>query len=72
MAEFKKGDVVEILAKYQDPGDELLTWMVEDGSEKGKATIVAVDSPMGLKPRYLGDTSANEFGCFQDLEQKIS
>lgn len=57
MTEFKKGDVVEILEKYQDPGDKLLTWMVVDGSEKGRATIVAVDSPMSLKPRYVVETS---------------
>jgi hypothetical protein len=38
MSEFKKGDVVEILENYRDPGDELLTWVVDDDSEKGRVT----------------------------------
>lgn len=60
MTQFKKGDVVEILEKYQDPGDEPLTWMVEDGTEKSRATISAVDSPMSLKPRSFPSTPTRE------------
>jgi len=56
MSEFKKGDVVEILENYRDPGDDLLTWVVDDDSEKGRVTIVAIDSPMSLKPRYVVET----------------
>jgi len=56
MSEFKKGDVVEILENYRDPGDELLTWVVDDDSGKGRVTIVAIDSPMSLKPRYVVET----------------
>jgi hypothetical protein len=57
MTDFKRGDVVEILEQYRDTGDELLTWVVEEDSEKGRVTIVASDSPMSLKPRYVVETA---------------
>jgi hypothetical protein len=57
MTDFKRGDVVEILEQYRDPGDELLTWVVEEDSEKGRVTIIASDSPMSFKPRYVVETA---------------
>lgn len=56
VTDFKKGDAVEILEQFRDPGDELLTWVVADDSEKGRVTIVASNSSMSLKPRYVVDT----------------
>lgn len=57
MTDFKKGDLVEILRQYRDPGDELLSWMASEDSEKGRVTIVAIDSPLSLKPRYIVNTT---------------
>ena len=56
MTDFKKGDVVEILEQHRDPGDELLTWVVDEDSEKGRVTIVASDSSMSLKPTHVVET----------------
>jgi hypothetical protein len=32
---FKRGDIVEILEEFQDPGDSIFTWMVLHDEEKG-------------------------------------
>ena len=57
MTDFRKGDFVEILSQYRDPGDELLSWMALEDSEKGRVTIVAIDSPLSLKPSYTVNTT---------------
>jgi len=48
----RKGDVVEILAGFRDPGDEEFTWMVLEDEEKGRIDIQPVDIPMRIKPVY--------------------
>jgi len=47
---FAKGEVVRILAEYQDPGDEEFTWVVMTDEEKGRVDISPVDIPMNIKP----------------------
>jgi aminoglycoside phosphotransferase len=49
---FKRGDRVEILKDFQDPGDEEFTWIVMDDEEKGRVDIQPVDIPMNIKPLY--------------------
>lgn len=48
----KKGDVVEILTDFRDPGDEEFTWIVLEDEEKGRIDIQPVDLPMRIKPVY--------------------
>lgn len=42
---YRKSDLVSIRTEFQDPGDELLTWIVLDDEEKGRLDI----SPIGLE-----------------------
>ena len=35
----KKGDVVEILPKWQDKGDDKFVWTAVDDEEKGRVSI---------------------------------
>jgi hypothetical protein len=50
---FHRGDVVQILEAYQDHGDEDVIWIVDEAEEKGRVTLVASNSPLSLKPRYV-------------------
>lgn len=49
---FKRGDQVELLEQYRDPGDEEFTWMVLGDEEKGRVDIMPVDIHMAIKPTY--------------------
>lgn len=49
---FKRGDRVEMLDEFKDPGDKEFTWVVRDDEEKGRVDIVPVDIPMDIKPIY--------------------
>jgi hypothetical protein len=53
MDTIKTGDVVEILKEFQDKGDEKFTWIAIDDEEKGRVTIMPIDSPLKLKPTYV-------------------
>lgn len=48
----KKGDIVQILADFRDPGDEDFTWVALGDEEKGRIDIKPVDHPMRIKPIY--------------------
>jgi hypothetical protein len=53
----KRGDRVEILEAFQDPGDDEFTWIVQGDEEKGRVDIVPVDIPMEIKPVYVVEVS---------------
>jgi imidazole glycerol phosphate synthase subunit HisF len=48
-----KGDVVEILKEYQDNGDEELIWVAVDSEEKGRVTVMPINSTLSIKPTYV-------------------
>lgn len=49
---FKRGDRVELLDGFRDPGDEEFTWVVQGDEEKGRVDIVPIDISMEIKPVY--------------------
>lgn len=49
---FKRDDVVEILTKFQDPGDSGLTWVVLHDEEKGRVDISPININLTIKPIY--------------------
>lgn len=49
---FKRGDQVELLEQYRDPGDETFTWVVLADEEKGRVDIMPVDIALQIKPTY--------------------
>ncbi len=49
---FKRGDVVEILKEFQDPGDATLTWVVQDDEEKGGVDLAPFEMTGAIKPLY--------------------
>lgn len=53
---FKRGDVVEILEEFQDPGDATLTWVVQDDEEKGRVNLVPFEMKGAIKPLYTVKT----------------
>lgn len=54
---FLKGQPVEILAEYQDPGDSEYTWVVIEDEEKGRVSIVAINSELNIKPIHVVETA---------------
>lgn len=55
-AMFKRGDIVEILPEFQDPGDDTLTWIVQADEEKGRVDLVPVEVIGAIKPLYTVKT----------------
>lgn len=55
-AMFTRGDIVEILEAFQDPGDETLTWVVEHDEEKGRVDLVPHEMTGAIKPMYTVKT----------------
>jgi len=53
----KKGDVVEILEAFRDPGDESLVWVALRDEEKGRVDIAPAEHPMTIRPTYTVSTS---------------
>lgn len=53
---FKKGDQVEILPDFQDPGDDGFNWVVLEDEEKGRVDLCPVDINLQIKPRYTVGT----------------
>lgn len=49
---FKRGDIVEILEEFQDPGDSTYTWMVLHDEEKGRVDISPTNIKLKIKPTY--------------------
>ena len=50
---FLKGDIVEILKQYQDSGDDELIWVAIDDEEKGRVTVMPINSTLSIKPTYV-------------------
>ena len=48
-----KGDIVEILKAYQDEGDDELIWLAIDSEEKGRVTVMPINSTLTIKPTYV-------------------
>jgi hypothetical protein len=53
---FKRGDVVEILEEFQDPGDATLTCVVQDHEEKGRVDLAPLEMTGAIKPLYTVKT----------------
>lgn len=49
---FKRGNQVEILPEFQDPGDDTFTWVVLGDEEKGRVDISPIDIDLTIKPIY--------------------
>lgn len=49
---YVKGDHVEILAEFRDPGDEEFDWVVVGSEDKGRIDISPINHPLTLKPVY--------------------
>ena len=47
---FKRGDKVELLKEFQDPGDESFTWIVVGDEEKGRVDITPINIKLDIKP----------------------
>ncbi len=50
---FKRGDIVDILPEYQDPGDDEFIWVVLDDESKGRVSISAENSQLNIKPIHV-------------------
>lgn len=55
-AMFKRGDIVEMLEEFQDPGDDTLTWVVQADEEKGRVDLVPLEVGGAIKPLYTVKT----------------
>jgi hypothetical protein len=46
----KKGDRIDILPEWQDPGDDNFVWVAVDDEEKGRITISPISMDVPIKP----------------------
>jgi hypothetical protein len=46
----KKGDRIDILPQWQDPGDENYVWVAVEDEEDGKVTISPISMEVAIKP----------------------
>lgn len=53
---FKRGDIVEILEQFRDPGDEKLTWIVQGDEKNGRVDLVPHEMTGQIKPMYTVKT----------------
>lgn len=49
---FNRGDCVELLEEFRDPGDEEFAWIVVGDEEKGRVDISPLGTGMALPPVY--------------------
>jgi imidazole glycerol phosphate synthase subunit HisF len=49
----QKGDVVQLLEPYQDKGDDELIWVAIEDEEKGRVTVMPINSTLSMKPLYV-------------------
>lgn len=47
----RKGDIVNILPAFRDPGDEKFTWVAADDEEKGRVSITPLGTGLAIAPR---------------------
>lgn len=67
---FKRGDIVEILEEFQDPGDNSFTWMVLHDEEKGRVDIVPINIKLKIKPTYTLKTNQIKLAVTSPLTEK--
>lgn len=53
----KKGDQVEILPEFQDPGDSEFTWVVVDGEHLDRVVISPIGTNLRIAPTYTVERS---------------
>ena len=53
---FLKGDFVDILPEFRDPGDDEYQWVVLDDEEKGRVSISATNSTLRITPIHVVQT----------------
>lgn len=53
---FLKGDFVDILPEFRDPGDDEYQWVVLDDEEKGRVSISATNSTLRIAPVHVVQT----------------
>ena len=53
---FLKGDFVDILPEFRDPGDDEYQWVVLDDEEKGRVSISATNSTLRITPVHVVQT----------------
>lgn len=49
---FTRGDQVELLEAFRDPGDEEFVWVVVGDEEKGRVDIAPVNTGLSIPPTY--------------------
>ncbi len=47
-----KGNIIQILPQYQDPGDDSFIWVVVGDEEKGRVDISPLSILIKIKPVY--------------------
>jgi len=67
---FKRGDIVEILEEFQDPGDSTFTWMVLHDEEKGRVDITPTNMKLRIKPIYTLKTDQIKLAISSPLSEK--
>lgn len=67
---FKRGDIVEILEGFQDPGDSSFTWMVLHDEEKGRVDITPTNIKLKIKPTYTLKTDQIKLTVTSPLAEK--
>ena len=53
----RKGDAVEIRPEWQDDGDAGFVWAACDDEEKGRVTIMPVNTGLAIPPRQTVDVN---------------
>ena len=53
---YRKGDRIEILPEFRDPGDENFSWIVVGDEEKGRVDI-SPEMELALRPTYVVPSS---------------
>ena len=49
----RKNDKIKIKPEYQDHGDQLFTWIAADDEEKGRVTVMPIDTGFAIAPTYV-------------------
>lgn len=53
---FLKGDFVDILPEFGDPGDDEYQWVDLDDEEKGRVSIASTNSTLRITPIHVVQT----------------
>lgn len=69
---FRRGDIVEILAEFQDSGDSTFTWVVLHDEEKGHVDITPIDIKLEIKPTYTLKTDQIKLAVSSPLAERTA